>query len=128
MGPYEFEGTLVEPGETKSFGANGFLKREFALQEDGDSKYPNIVPFVLKKDRCSILDNVKKGAKVRVSFYVSGRAWEDPKTGNTRYFGSNDVVRLSVVGADGENSVVPEPATPSAEDFPENPDDSDMPF
>ena len=86
------------------------------------------MPFVLKKDRCSILDNVKKGAKIRVSFYVSGRAWEDPKTGNTRYFGSNDVVRLSVVGADGENSVVPEPATPSMEDFPENPDDSDMPF
>ena len=128
MGPYEFDGTLVEPGETKSLGVNGFTKREFAIQEDGDGKYPNIVPFVLKKERCSLLDNVKKGAKIHVSFYVSGRAWEDPKTGNTRYFGSNDVVRLSVIGADGENTVVPEPATPSKEDFPEDLDDSDMPF
>jgi len=125
MGPYEGEGTLVESGETKSFGANGFTKREFALQEEGDSKYPNIVPFVLKKERCSILDGVKKGAKIRVSFYVSGRAWEDPKSGNTRYFGSNDVVKLAVV--DGDKITVPEPAVPNEEDFPSD-EDSEMPF
>lgn len=126
MGPYEFEGTLVEPGETKSFGTNGFTKREFALQEEGDSKYPNVVPFVLKKERCSILDGVKKGAKIRVSFYVSGRAWEDPKSGNTRYFGSNDVVKLEVV--DGDKITVPEPAVPDADDYPQDDGADEMPF
>lgn len=122
---YEFEGTLHSVGETMSFGNNGFTKRDFVVQEDSDSKYPNLVPFVLKKDRCSLLDNVKPGVRVKVGFGLDGREWENPKTGKKQYFCDHTAIRLSV--EDGGSSNVPEPVTPP-EDMGGDDELDQMPF
>lgn len=116
-------GKISVLGETKSVGSNGFTIREFVVEEQKESKYPNLVPFKLSKDNCELLDNYKVGDLVQVSFYLNGRKWTD-KNGVDKYFASNDVVKIEALS--GSDSDCPPPA--------EAPDDmgdapaEDLPF
>lgn len=112
-------------GDTKSVGANGFTIREFVLEEDKDSKYPNLVPFKLTKDNCELIDSFKVGDSITVSFYINGRKWTD-KNGVDKYFGSNDVVKIEAASASVAKAVPPA-AEPPAE-FGEGDADVDIPF
>ena len=69
MVSYEYKGVVEEVGETKSFGANGFTKRELVVGNDVDStnKYPNPVLFTFKKDNCALLNAVKKGDRLAIA-------------------------------------------------------------
>ena len=82
----EFTGTLTKIGNTETFGSKGFQKRQIIVKEGGDSKWPNIVPFTLKKDRCSLVDGISVNSKVKVHFVLEGRTWDDPKSGQTKHF------------------------------------------
>lgn len=110
MKPFQLTGKLSVIGETKTVGSNGFTIREFVLDQDKDSKYPNLIPFKLSKDNCEIVDGFKVGAHVTVSFYVNGRKWTDPK-GIDKYFSSLDCVKIEQV-ADGGSVDCPPPAEP----------------
>ena len=94
---FTLTGTVESVGRTQSFGQKGFTKREFVIlpdTEDGSSsKYPNYVPFQLRKDKCSIGDSLNNGDHVTVKFVISGRKWDSPDKG-TRYF--TDLVALAV--------------------------------
>jgi len=116
-------------GETKAFGANGFTKRELVVGNDVDSpnKYPNPVLFTFKKERCSLVDAVKQGDRVKVQFTIDGRRWDGPN--GTRYFTDLTGWKIDVLNADGtatEPVPVPQPAEAPADVDAGDPDD--LPF
>lgn len=118
-----FNGRVVSVGETETLGKNPdkpFYKRVIIIDDsDMDSKYPNPVPFEATGDKCQYLDKYKKGDEVSVEFYPSGRAWEDPKTGKTRYFSSNRIGFIKLA----DNNVIDNDDAGGV-----GGDDSDMPF
>lgn len=102
-----------------------FRKREFVLELDGESRYPQYVMFQLTGDRCEMLDGFAKGEDVTVEFSLRGREWTSPK-GEVRYFNSLETWALDRVGdaapggADAPGGPGDEPPPPS--------DDDDIPF
>ena len=102
-----------------------FRKREFVLELDGESRYPQYVMFQFTGDRCESLDGYSKGDEVRVEFSLRGREWTSPK-GEIRYFNSLETWSIDRVGdataAGGADAGTfgDEPPPPS--------DDDDIPF
>ena len=118
----EFVGRVVAVGKTEKLGREDkpFYKRIIVVNDaEVGAKYPNEVPFEATGDKCQYLDKYKKGDEVSVEFYPSGRAWEDPKTGKTRYFSSN---RIGFIKLADNNEVDNDDAGGVGGD------DSDMPF
>ena len=129
MVTYDYTGVVEVIGETKAFGTNGVTKRELVVGNDVDSqnKYPNPVLFTFKKDRCSLVDAVKKGDRVKVQFTIDGRRWDGPN--GTRYFTDLTGWKIDVLNADGtatEPVPVPQPAEAPADIDAGDPDD--LPF
>ena len=129
MVTYDYTGVVEVIGETKAFGANGFTKRELVVGNDVDSpnKYPNPVLFTFKKERCSLVDAVKQGDRVKVQFTIDGRRWDGPN--GTRYFTDLTGWKIDALNADGtatEPVPVPQPAEAPADVDAGDPDD--LPF
>ena len=129
MVTYDYTGVVEVIGETKAFGSNGFTKRELVVGNDVDSpnKYPNPVLFTFKKERCSLVDAVKQGDRVKVQFTIDGRRWDGPN--GTRYFTDLTGWKIDVLNADGtatEPVPVPQPAEAPADVDSGDPDD--LPF
>lgn len=115
MTTYEYTGVVEEIGETKSFGANGFTKRDMVVGNDVDSmsRYPNPVLFTFKKERTGLCDAVKKGDRVKVTFTIDGRRWEGPQ--GVRYFTDLTGWKVETLNADGSSvAAVAAPAAPAA--------------
>ena len=92
-----------------------------------DYSYPNPVLFTFKKERCSLVDAVKKGDRVKVQFTIDGRRWDGPN--GTRYFTDLTGWKIEVLNADGtatEPVPVPQPAEAPADIDAGDPDD--LPF
>ena len=128
MVTYDYTGVVEVVGEVQTF-QSGFTKRELVVGNDinSQSKYPNPVLFTFKKDKCSLLDAVKKGERVKVQFTIDGRRWDGPN--GTRYFTDLTGWKLDVLNADGtatEAVPVPPPAEPPADVDAGDPDD--LPF
>ena len=114
-----------------------FRKREFVLELDGASRYPQYVMFQLTGDRCEALDGFDAGEEVAVEFSLRGREWTSPK-GEVRFFNSLEVWSIDRVGeaaggSAGVGSSVPQagqsgsPGGRSDEPPPPS-DDDDIPF
>ena len=79
MVTYDYTGVVEVIGDVQTF-QSGFTKRDLVVGNDVDSqnKYPNPVLFTFKKDRCSLVDAVKQGDRVKVPlaygdyYYVVG--------------------------------------------------------
>ncbi len=125
---YEYTGVIEKVLEAQTF-TSGFSKRDVVMTDDigTDSKWPNHIAFTFKKDAASILDTVREGQRAKIRFAIDGRAWEDPKSGRTKYFTDLTGLKLEVLNADGSSTEpVPAPAEP---DFPADGGDvDDMPF
>ena len=52
-----------------------FRKREFVLELEGESRYPQYVMFQFTGDRCEMLDGYAEGDEVKVEFSLRGREW-----------------------------------------------------
>ena len=129
MVTYDYTGVVEVVGETKAFGTNGFTKRELVVGNDVDSqnKYPNPVLFTFKKDRCSLVDAVKTGDRVKVQFTIDGRRWDGPN--GTRYFTDLTGWKLEVLNADGSaTEAVPAPSPAEAPADVDAGDPDDLPF
>ena len=85
---YEIKGVLKVVNETAVI-SEKFKKREFVLTDDS-SQYPQDIALQLTQDNCDKLNSVSIGDRLLVKFNLRGRAWNDPKTGNDRYFNSLD--------------------------------------
>ena len=111
-----------------------FRKREFVLELDGASRYPQYVMFQLTGDRCDALDGFENGHEVAVEFSLRGREWTSPK-GEVRFFNSLEVWSIDRAG-DGEGDAGASGATGDAgrggaspgDEPPPPSDDDEIPF
>jgi hypothetical protein len=67
----QISGTIRQIGETATFGAKGFTKREFLL-ETADGKFPQQLKFELHKDNAAKLDKFRVNQEVTVGFNIRG--------------------------------------------------------
>ena len=105
-----------------------FRKREFVLELDGASRYPQYVLFQLTGDRCEALDGFDVGQEVAVEFSLRGREWTSPK-GEVRFFNSLEVWSVDRVGEATAAAPSSQGSAPSVGNEPPPPsDDDDIPF
>ena len=81
----ELQGTVKVKGETETFGAKGFRKRELVITTD--EQYPQDILIEFVQDKTDLLDSYKIGDSVKVSINVRGREWVNPE-GVSKYFNS----------------------------------------
>lgn len=108
-----------------------FRKREFVLELEGGSRYPQYVMFQFTGDRCEMLDGFSSGDEVKVEFSLRGREWTSPK-GDVRYFNSLETWSIDRVGdAPAAGATVSADASDAgmfSDDPPPPSDDDDIPF
>jgi len=118
---YELIGTVKMVMEAMTFDS-GFSKREFVVTTD-DKRYPQDIKFECVKDRMALLDAIKPGDRVTVSFDLRGNE------NRGRYF-----VSLSAWKVEAERDT---PSQDASEDGPpldtltppaKEVDDGDLPF
>lgn len=93
----EVSGRIKMIDETKSFGANGFRKREMVVTTD--EQYPQHIMIEFTQDKCDLLNTYRVGEPVKVSINLRGREWVNPQ-GETKYFNSIQGWRIEKQQAD----------------------------
>ena len=124
----ELQGKIKMIDETKTYGNNGFRKRELVITTE--EQYPQHILIEFVQDKTDLLNNYKVGQDVKISFNVKGREWVNPQ-GETKYFNSIQGWRVENVSqAAGNGDMPPMPpaeAFEPANDFNEEEHD-DLPF
>lgn len=119
----EVKGKVKVVGLEKTFGSNGFRKRELVVVTD--EQYPQSIMIEFTQDKCDLLNSANVGQDVTVSINLRGREWTNPK-GEIVYFNTIQGWRIE---ANESSSAIPEPASmpqTNASDNAEEPDD--LPF
>lgn len=125
----EIQGRIKMIDETKTYGSNGFRKREVVVTTE--EQYPQHILVEFVQDKTDLLNNFKEGQMVKISINLRGREWVNPQ-GETKYFNSIQGWRIeSMENASEENQNIP-PVPPieafePAEDINEE-DHDDLPF
>jgi hypothetical protein len=70
----ELQGQIIVIGQTETFGAKGFKKRQLVIKTD--AQYPQSIPVDFTQDKCSVLDGYSLGQFVKVSINVQGSEWQ----------------------------------------------------
>ena len=86
---YEMEGTVKLVEATQTF-ASGFSKREFVITSE--DKYPQDIKFECTKEKIELLEKVREGDKVKVSFNIRGNEY------NGRYYVNLQAWRIDAAG------------------------------
>ena len=81
----EVLGKIKLLGEIKTYGDNGFRKRELVLTTE--EQYPQHILIEFIQNNCELLDNYSIGQTVRIGINIRGREWESPDQG-IKYFNS----------------------------------------
>lgn len=111
---YKIEGSVKEVREAQTFGT--FTKRELWLDTEKDSKYPQETVIEFSQNNTALLDPIKAGDEVTVTFDVRGRYHE----GTDKRYNSLNGWGIDVKAKSG----APESAPPK--DFEES--DDQIPF
>jgi hypothetical protein len=123
---FEIEGILHKKYETESK-SSSFQTREFVITTDGT--YPQFIKFQLTQDKCGLIDSYNEGEKLKVSFDLRGREWQD------KYFTNLNAWRVDKSA--GNNSDFQDASVPTPPIFDEDssngegglPEDfNDLPF
>lgn len=124
----EIQGTIKVIEETKTYGSNGFRKRELVVTTD--EQYPQHLLVEFVQDKTNLLDKFQVGQQVKVSIDLRGREWVSPQ-GDTKYFNSIQGWRIENLqeAPQGENMppVPPADAFEPADNLKEE-DYDDLPF
>jgi len=99
----EVIGKIKKIDETKTYGSNGFRKRELVLTTD--EQYPQFLLIEFVQDKCDLLNNFNVGEDVKISINLRGREWQNPQ-GEIKYFNSIQGWRLEKMQA-GADTVPP---------------------
>jgi hypothetical protein len=124
----EVKGKIKLITDTKTYGSNGFRKREMVVTTD--EQYPQFINIEFVQDKTDLLDNFKVGDEVEVSINLRGREWVNPQ-GETKYFNSIQGWRITKLNTQAPQDVPPpvndgfEPADNFA---PNTDEDDDLPF
>lgn len=122
----EVTGKIKKIDETKTFGSNGFRKRELVVTTD--EQYPQMIMIEFIQDKCDLLNNFNVGEDVRISINLRGREWINPE-GEAKYFNSIQGWRIEKFQTNVQGEVPPvdatsfEPATTIEDNEPD-----DLPF
>jgi hypothetical protein len=109
---FELSGSVKEIFEEQTFGS-GFNKREFVVTTDAD-RYPQDVKFECTKDKVELVNKLKKGDKVKVSFDIRGNEWKG------KYFVNLAAWKIDYSAADSASDEPP-PFDPADEILDEEP-------
>ena len=123
---FELEGKLYKKFDTQQV-SEKFSKREFVVEiskEVNDDVYTELVKFQITQDKCSVLDNYAEGSKVKVSFNLRGREWEN-KEGKLVYFTNLEAWRVDAASGNSSKSNTAATANPPSKNEDE---DDDLPF
>lgn len=123
----EVQGKIKMIDETKTYGSNGFRKRELVVTTE--EQYPQHIMIEFVQDKTELLNNFQVGQNVKVSINLRGREWVNPQ-GETKYFNSIQGWRLENMDQAVSNDIPPMPpadAFEPATDFKEE-DHDDLPF
>lgn len=124
----EIQGKIKLIGETKTFGNNGFRKREVVVTTE--EQYPQHIMVEFVQDKCDLLNKHNVGETVKISINLRGREWTNPQ-GEVKYFNSIQGWRIESLQTDqGEGGMPPVPpieAFEPAEELNEE-DHDDLPF
>ena len=123
----EIEGTIKLIDETKTYGANGFRKRELVITTEEQYPQPLLIEFV--QDKTGLLDNFSVGQQVKVSINLKGREWTSPQ-GETKYFNSIQGWRIEQLQGSEGGDIPPVPPMDAFEAVDElnEEDHDDLPF
>ncbi len=91
----EVSGKIKVLGETQTFGANGFRKREVVVTTD--EQYPQMILVEFIQDKCDLLNNFAVGDDVKININLRGREWINPE-GVAKYFNSIQGWRIEKIG------------------------------
>lgn len=90
---YDIKGTAYVVGETKHV-SDKFQKRSLIV-EVMDGRYPQYIELEATGDQTSMLDEVRTGDQVSVTFNIRGRKYSKPGQ-EDRYFVSLNIWKLNV--------------------------------
>ncbi|AVI50862.1 hypothetical protein C5O00_06615 [Pukyongia salina] len=123
----EVQGKIKMIDETKTYGNNGFRKRELVVTTE--EQYPQHIMIEFVQDKTDLLNNFRVGQNVKVSINLRGREWVNPQ-GETKYFNSIQgwrIENLEQAVSGDMPPLPPEDAFEPATDFNEE-DHDDLPF
>jgi hypothetical protein len=123
----EVQGKIKLIDETKTYGNNGFRKREMVITTE--EQYPQHIMIEFVQDKTDLLNSYQVGQNVKVSINLRGREWVNPQ-GETKYF--NSIQGWRIENTDQSISgdmppLPPEDAFEPANDLKEE-DHDDLPF
>src|SRR5690554_1531580 len=126
----ELQGKIKLIDETKTYGNNGFRKRELVITTE--EQYPQVIMIEFVQDKTDLLNAYKVGQDVKVSINVRGREWVNPQ-GETKYFNSIQGWRIENLSQAGQGAPSGIPPAPPANAFPpadnvEDDFEDDLPF
>ncbi|WP_228236343.1 DUF3127 domain-containing protein [Allomuricauda sp. M10] len=124
----EVQGRIKMVDETKTYGNNGFRKRELVVTTE--EQYPQHILIEFVQDKCDLLNNFSAGQMVKVSINLRGREWVNPQ-GETKYFNSIQGWRVESLQPESNTGnmppVPPMEAFEPVDDYNEE-DHDDLPF
>ena len=123
----EVTGKIKWIDETKTYGNNGFRKREVVITTE--EQYPQQILIEFIQDKCELLNNYQVGENVKIGINLRGREWTNPE-GETKYFNSIQGWRIDALENDSSNEMPPMPTPTSFEpaEGDANEVDDDLPF
>ena len=123
----EVTGKIKWIDETKTYGNNGFRKREVVITTE--EQYPQQILIEFIQDKCELLNNYQVGQNVKIGINLRGREWTNPE-GETKYFNSIQGWRIDALENDSSNEMPPMPTPTSFEPAQgdANEVDDDLPF
>ena len=81
----ELTGKIKVIGETETFGASGFRKRNLVVTTN--EQYPQDIQCEFVQDKVDVLNKYAVGQEVKVGINLRGREWINPE-GVAKYFNS----------------------------------------
>jgi len=91
---YEMVGIIKVIMDEQSF-PSGFSKREFVITSE--EEYPQDIKLTLTKERAKLLDVLKTGERVKVSFGIRGNEYKE------RYYVDLNAFKVEQLDVDGSS-------------------------
>ena len=92
--------------EIKTYGNNGFRKREVVVTTE--EQYPQHILIEFIQDKCDFLNAFQVGQSVKIGINLRGREWVNPQ-GETKYFNSVQGWRIDAAEAAPSTEMPPRP-------------------
>ena len=123
----EVSGKIKWIDETKTYGSNGFRKREVVVTTE--EQYPQHILVEFVQDKCDLLNNYQVGQNIKIGINLRGREWVNPQ-GETKYFNSVQGWRIEALeeAPTSEMPPMPPPSTFEAAEGDAQEVEDDLPF